>query len=967
MELHGLGKRLHMKKHLLSVLLVLALLLGMMPVQVFAQEKAQTEEYGSFVDGDQVISDMIEKNGMNAHPRIIMTDQKFKDLKSHLNDGSVTAKLLEELRLEANRIINETTVSTYDAYGDKHLLETSKRIQRHIATLALAYNIYGENQYAQRCYEEMKAACNFPDWSPKHFLDTAEMCTGIAYGYDWIYSWLNKDQRDFIRGNLIKKGLNQVLEDYKDSPADRNRTYKWYQDLEGDNWQLVCTGGTNLAALAIGDEKNARSVAAQVLTYGYKRAYSFVRRAYSAQDGTYLEGLGYWDYATYYLGLQSSALISATGTDYGLADYDGIPRSADFVRYMSSNSPKSFSFGDDRESRDTGWSVFLWVGGHFNLPELTEVRLKKKRKTSDYNYLDVLWIDESQQPASLPQSKTDWGSVGSSNASFRTSWEESGLVTALHAGENCYKYHGHYDLGSFYIESGGSRFFTDLGNEDYELKNRQYSYRIKAEGHNTLVINPTEDIDQAEGANCLITEFKSGNEAYAITDLTDAYKPNGAKRVVRGLKLIKDKNCVVIQDEISLNKAGEIYWFAHTSGQIKVASDGKSAIVTVGSDRLWVKLLNENGRFTVMKAEPLPTSMSVPNATDNSDYRKLAIHLTNTKDTTISVACIPLKNGETTPSWTPTVKALSEWSKGDSTLDLGDHLHGCKLSLSGDIGVNFYMDLSSAVLSEDAYLEFTVPSGKTTETRKVYVKAKKGENRTVAQTVTEGKKTYYVFKCQASAKDYASNIGVRMVDGSKSGKKYSYSVKTYADYLLSHTNDNAEYKKAAPLVKALLCYCTWAQTYFGMNQSLIDRSYLNTDVVSAVTSKEVREAAPASEVVLDQLSGVTFAGSNISLKSETTLSLYFKSSSTLTFSCNRGNKLETAKEDGYQVVRICGISASDFDEIFELKISCGGKEGMIRYSVLNHIYNALCYYSDDTLLSLEKALYLYHKAAEAYS
>ncbi|MBQ7012523.1 MAG: dockerin type I repeat-containing protein [Oscillospiraceae bacterium] len=77
---------------------------------------------------------------------------------------------------------------------------------------------------------------------------------------------------------------------------------------------------------------------------------------------------------------------------------------------------------------------------------------------------------------------------------------------------------------------------------------------------------------------------------------------------------------------------------------------------------MWVELISDGGTFTVMNAELLPTSLPVPNQTDNSEYRKLAVHLTDTKDTTISVACIPLKEGETHPSWTPSVKAISEWT-----------------------------------------------------------------------------------------------------------------------------------------------------------------------------------------------------------------------------------------------------------------------------------------------------------------
>ena len=348
-----------------------AAVIVMMTAAVFSTS-VKADEYGSFVDGEHVISDMIKKNGEKTHPRLIMTEEKFAKLRTHIDDNSTTSKLLARLKAEADGKVNayKNDPIPYKVTDNVRLLENSKRVQRRVADLALAYNIFGDEKYAKGAYKELENAAKFQDWNPYHFLDTGEMCTAFALGYDWLYNWMDDEQRAFLRQTMIDKGLNQVMKDYEgkvqqgkrgDRGDGNTRSYEWYKSQKGDNWQFVCIGGTNLAALAIGDESDAKAVSSKVLTYGYKKAYTAVRQGYKSVDGSFIEGLGYWDYATYYLGLISSSLKSTAGTDYGITNHDGVRKSVDFARCMSSNNPTTFSFGDDRPDRDARWSVFLWL------------------------------------------------------------------------------------------------------------------------------------------------------------------------------------------------------------------------------------------------------------------------------------------------------------------------------------------------------------------------------------------------------------------------------------------------------------------------------------------------------------------------------------------------------------------------------------------------------------------------------
>ena len=302
------------------------------------------------------------------------------------------------------------------------------------------------------------------------------------------------------------------------------------------------------------------------------------------------------------------------------------------------------------------------------------------------------------------------------------------------------------------------------------------------------------------------------------------------------------------------------------------------------------------------------------------------------------------------------------------TLELDAELYGYTLSLDGDIGVNFYMALSDNLKNNaDAYMEFTVPNGSKTE--KQTVKVADVVNNAAKQITTTDGKTYYQFKCRVSAKDIASTITAQMKlnESENIGSSYSYSVKEYAEYLLSHANESGtaiqkQYAKASALVKSMLNYGAAAQTYFGTDGVGLANSSLSDDEQAAVASAEIPESGFAVNALP---SGATFEGATLSLRSETTLSFYFKGLDDSTeFSCT-GYTVEKEVSGQYVIARIRGIKAKRIGESFT--VSFGGST--VTYSPMTYCYNVVTdtdnQYSDG-LKNVCRALYLYSQKAASY-
>ena len=306
-----------------------------------------------------------------------------------------------------------------------------------------------------------------------------------------------------------------------------------------------------------------------------------------------------------------------------------------------------------------------------------------------------------------------------------------------------------------------------------------------------------------------------------------------------------------------------------------------------------------------------------------------------------------------------TVTVLGD-AEGGIDIGSGVHLYGYSLSLDGNIGVNFYMTLDETVTDSDtAFMLFTV-NGKT-------------QKKMVSETGKSGE--YYIFRCDTSAKEMCDKITAQVYldDSTTIGREYSYMVRDYAKYILSHSDDYSA--KTIDLVKAMMNYGAYSQIYFNYNTGNLANAILDAadkDVSSISATSLNPRSYTEDDFRVDTGNGFTSLTSvSLSLESETTLNLYFKAGGgNLTFICN-GVELDSVETSKGLKVKIRNISAQNLGNTFTVEVYCNGvHSGSITYSPMNYCYNVL----KDTstaektvnLQNAVRALCLYNQAAIAY-
>lgn len=599
---------------------------------------------------ERILADF-EQNSGGVHPRVLVNAARLEKIKEWIEIDENFAQWYARIKRLADNSLS-TPVSRYELRDGVRLLYVSREVYTNVVYNAFVYLMEGGERYKDRIWREMEAVCNFADWHPAHFLDTAEMTLAVAICYDWLYDSWSETQRKTMRDAILRLGLDAAQGAYdgtaeygSEDGAYHNRI-GWAKDYS--NWGLVSNGGIAVGALAvIGDTES--EYCAKII----QEALESVKYPMSlfAPDGAWGEGISYWEYATRYMSYMLQTLKHTNGTYYGYDEVPGIVGTAYFPVYHT-GPQGNFNFGDASESIVNA-PVLFWFSELLGDPALAGVRLNSMKVFEKSGGIDDLLFYNPEIKSENTELDKERSYYAVGTAMLANNWGSAyANYIGIHGG-TVGATHGDLDAGVFVLDAIGERWTVDYGSDDYNLPGyffwpqRGNYYRKRAEGHSTLVINPDSGLDQKVGAVARIQKMHGGSSGgWAILDMSGAYADD-ADSAVRMIAEYNDRTKFMVQDEVVMPEKCDVWWLMQTKADIEISEDGKSAVLTLRGKHLLCQLQSsdKNAVFTYTDAVPFETSPKGTGQATNTGYR-LAVHSKNVTSLNMRVTFTPYPDGE---------------------------------------------------------------------------------------------------------------------------------------------------------------------------------------------------------------------------------------------------------------------------------------------------------------------------------
>lgn len=653
-----------------------AFFLMLLPFIISAKEAVEglnnVNTYHDSVSANQVQEDFFETSKVSSHPGLFFSaDDIQRILKLYQQEDPFLTLAYSQLKAQADAIL-EASLGHYALDAANLRIPSIHKFAVQLPSLVLMYQLSGEKKYAERAWKQLQLHLQYPDWgAERHFLDTGIASFNFALAYDGLYNYLSLEQKEALR----KGALNLAL-----IPGKKQMEQSKWWHTSNHNWNGICNGGLIMAALAMFEEDPIMQ--SEIIAL----AVNALPRYFDAfePDGQSDEGLMYWAYGMMYTTLAIESMERVLGTSYQLTERPGLRKTGWFPVYMS-GPVVSLSIGDDPLKKHRN-STFFWFAKHYIDPALAYLQYDLVMENKTMVWHDILYYDPdliAAAPSAIDMPLDNYVR-GIELVSLRENWNKDALYIAMHGGDNNAN-HGHLDAGTFDIQGMGEVWaYGDLGSDNYtnpgyfskqtlpaykdtivpqDIPGRWHFYRLRAEGKNSLVFNPTVRPDQdPEGTATILDSHSSDSVSFFIADLKDPYNRDVIS-YKRGIQLNRESRLITVQDEFKARKALDIWWSMHTKAHIEILSNGKKARLKIGDKKLIAQIVApEQAVFQELPADYLP-GQSFPETINSTNlgFRKLALKLENETGGSVKVVFFPEESNQGSPQSIGKVESMEDW------------------------------------------------------------------------------------------------------------------------------------------------------------------------------------------------------------------------------------------------------------------------------------------------------------------
>lgn len=554
-----------------------------------------------------VWSGMAQEPADSTHPRIFMRKGEQKALVDNIAADAAWTQMHEAFIEECDFLCNVAPMERI--LEGPRLHGVSCEVLRRVLFLSYGWRTTGEERFAKRAEKEALQVCrNFVDWNPKHFLDVAEMTVAVAIAYDWLYDWLSEGSKAEFVEAIVTKGLEPSLNDkYNQAFVHKKSRYS--------NWGQVCHGGLAIGAIAVHTERP--EIAERIIARSEEYIKLPMGKAYPP-EGCYPEGFGYWAFGTQYNILFIAAMESYFGSER-VEDYKAMPgfvESGTFSQQLITPMLKTFGYSDNstRIYLEPATMWFNLVRPDAQLYYMQARLFEEFNKTKSYvktikNRLMPLMLvwgaGFGEGPtvhlanAEKPTKNFYLGKGENSVCVIRTGWTKEDIYLGVKSGRPD-NFHGHMDIGSFYLEADGVRWSTDLGSDHYGdiAKAKVSMFKMTQDSprwnvltkYNNFAHSTTypEGVYQKVDGQCYFEEWSDEQgDMFAQTDITPVYEGH-LNSLVRRVSL-RGKRVNVEDKVVNGDKEQRMVWNMTTMATEAKVNYRRNRITLYGVDTLGIK------------------------------------------------------------------------------------------------------------------------------------------------------------------------------------------------------------------------------------------------------------------------------------------------------------------------------------------------------------------------------------------